>query len=229
MLGFAVPHAHLNTVAHGAGWQTYMAGLAFTIALSGLGWTECGNDYTRYCPPDASKKGLVGWIFLGTAVPEILIMTLGAVDRDLHRRHRDRLGRPAALRPPGIHPGLVRGGLLAVRRRPALCHQQPRHVLLGRDAPSHRRAGEALPGGHGGLRHRLDRHDVRHLQLVLHHVPRGLRRRRHRVDRAVGRHLPGRLGTRAASATCRANSRTSGRPRCTGTRGGIFWPAIFAQ
>ncbi|HEX3946373.1 MAG TPA: cytosine permease, partial [Acidimicrobiales bacterium] len=48
-------------------------------ALSGLGWTECGNDYSRYCPPDTSKKGLVGWIFLGTAVPEILIMTLGAV------------------------------------------------------------------------------------------------------------------------------------------------------
>src|SRR3984885_4413843 len=79
LLGFAVGHAHLNAVAHGAGWQTYMAGLAFTIALSGLGWAECGNDYTRYCPTDVSKKGLVGWVFLGTAVPEILIMTLGAV------------------------------------------------------------------------------------------------------------------------------------------------------
>ena len=79
LLGFSVGHAQLNAVAHGAGWQTYLAGLAFTIALSGLGWTECGNDYTRYCPTDVSKKGLVGWIFLGTAVPEILIMTLGAV------------------------------------------------------------------------------------------------------------------------------------------------------
>jgi NCS1 family nucleobase:cation symporter-1 len=79
LLIFAVPHAHLNAVAHGADWQTYMEGLAFTIALSGLGWTECGNDYTRYCPSDASKKGIVGWVFLGTAVPEILIMTLGAV------------------------------------------------------------------------------------------------------------------------------------------------------
>ena len=53
--------------------------LAFTIALSGLGWAECGNDYTRYCPTNTSKKGIVGWVFLGTAVPEILIMTLGAV------------------------------------------------------------------------------------------------------------------------------------------------------
>ncbi|HXA74405.1 MAG TPA: cytosine permease [Acidimicrobiales bacterium] len=79
MLGFAIPHAQLNAVPHGAGWQLYMAGLAFTIALSGLGWTENGNDYTRYCATKTSKRGIVGWVFLGTAVPEILIMTLGAV------------------------------------------------------------------------------------------------------------------------------------------------------
>jgi purine-cytosine permease-like protein len=79
LLGFSVKHAHLNAVAHGANWQTYMSGLAFTIILSGLGWAECGNDFSRYLPPDASKKAIVGWVFLGTAVPEILVMTLGAV------------------------------------------------------------------------------------------------------------------------------------------------------
>jgi nucleobase:cation symporter-1, NCS1 family len=78
LLGFAVPHANPHGVAHGAGWATYMTGLAFTIALAGLGWTENGNDYTRYCPPDASKPAIVGWVFLGTAVPEILVMALGA-------------------------------------------------------------------------------------------------------------------------------------------------------
>jgi len=78
MLGYAIPHATTHGVAHGADWQTYMEGLAFVIILSGLGWTECGNDYTRYCPPDSSKPAIVGWVFLGTALPEILIMTLGA-------------------------------------------------------------------------------------------------------------------------------------------------------
>jgi len=78
MLGFAIPHATTHGVAHGAGWHVYLEGLAFTIILSGLGWTECGNDYTRYCKPETSKRGIVGWVFLGTAVPEILIMTLGA-------------------------------------------------------------------------------------------------------------------------------------------------------
>ncbi len=61
-----------------ANWELYSAGLAFTFALSGLGWTECGNDYTRYVARDASKGSIVGWIFLGTAVPEIFMMILGA-------------------------------------------------------------------------------------------------------------------------------------------------------
>ncbi|HTX01415.1 MAG TPA: cytosine permease, partial [Acidimicrobiales bacterium] len=78
LLGFSVSHASLNAVHHGAGWPTYMAGLAFTITLAGLGWAECGNDYSRYCAPNASRAGIVGWVFLGTALPEILIMTLGA-------------------------------------------------------------------------------------------------------------------------------------------------------
>ncbi len=78
-----------------------MEGLAFIIILSGLGWTECGNDYTRYCPPDTSKKGIVGWVFLGTAVPEILIMTLGAVVGTFLLERRDPGQRLRALRPPG--------------------------------------------------------------------------------------------------------------------------------
>jgi NCS1 family nucleobase:cation symporter-1 len=77
MLGYAIPHATTH-ITHSADWQTYMEGLAFVIILSGLGWTECGNDYTRYCPPGSSKKAIVGWVFIGTALPEILIMTLGA-------------------------------------------------------------------------------------------------------------------------------------------------------
>ena len=79
MLGFAVGHANLHVVKSSGDWQAFTEALAFTIALSGLGWAECGNDYTRYCPSDTSKKGIVGWVFLGTAVPEIVIMVLGAV------------------------------------------------------------------------------------------------------------------------------------------------------
>lgn len=63
----------------GHGWELFMAGLAFVIALSGLGWTECGNDYTRYLKSDASRGSIVGWVFVGTALPEIVMMILGAL------------------------------------------------------------------------------------------------------------------------------------------------------
>ncbi len=70
--------ANAGSVHHGADWQTMMGGLAFTIALAGLGWLESGNDYSRYLPPTASRKGIVGWVFLGTAVPQTVLMLLGA-------------------------------------------------------------------------------------------------------------------------------------------------------
>ncbi len=69
---------HLHGVHPGAGWAQWMAGLAFVIVLSGLGWTENGNDYSRYIPRSASKSSIVGWVFAGTFIPSILLMTLGA-------------------------------------------------------------------------------------------------------------------------------------------------------
>jgi nucleobase:cation symporter-1, NCS1 family len=77
MSGFAAPHVDLSAASHGASWQVYMGGLAFTIALSGLGWTECGNDYSRYLPTNASKPAVVGWVTIGTAIPQALLMVLG--------------------------------------------------------------------------------------------------------------------------------------------------------
>ncbi|NNN16618.1 MAG: thiamine permease [Acidimicrobiaceae bacterium] len=69
---------NLHSVHHGANWQTMLEGLAFVITTSGLGWTENGNDYSRYLPKKSSAKATVGWVFLGTFVPSVLLMGLGA-------------------------------------------------------------------------------------------------------------------------------------------------------
>jgi purine-cytosine permease-like protein len=80
LFAYSAGHAHLSVPAASyVNWQFYFVGLAFTITLSGLGWTECGNDYSRYLPRNASKRGTIGWLFLATAVPEILCMILGAL------------------------------------------------------------------------------------------------------------------------------------------------------
>jgi len=76
---YDLKHGSSSFKGFGGGWELYTAGLAFVFALSGLGWTECGNDYTRYVPREAKKGAIVGWIFLGTAIPEIFMMILGAL------------------------------------------------------------------------------------------------------------------------------------------------------
>jgi purine-cytosine permease-like protein len=76
---YDIKHGSASDKGFLGGWELYSAGLAFVFALSGLGWTECGNDYTRYVPRDAKKGAIVGWIFLGTAIPEIFMMILGAL------------------------------------------------------------------------------------------------------------------------------------------------------
>jgi nucleobase:cation symporter-1, NCS1 family len=76
---FAAGHAHVGAAPGSwVNWQLWTAGLAFTITLSGLGWTENGNDYSRYLPSQVPGRAVVGWMFLGTALPEIAIMILGA-------------------------------------------------------------------------------------------------------------------------------------------------------
>src|SRR5215468_4141689 len=46
---------NLHVPAHGASWGALTIFLALVISAGGLGWTENGNDYSRYLAPDASK------------------------------------------------------------------------------------------------------------------------------------------------------------------------------
>jgi purine-cytosine permease-like protein len=74
---FTLHHANLSVNHVGAGWETFMGGLAFVMVLSGLGWAECGNDYSRYLPSEASRRSVVCWVVAGTALPQIALMLLG--------------------------------------------------------------------------------------------------------------------------------------------------------
>ncbi len=67
---FDFKHGSGSYKASQGGWPLYTAGLAFVFALSGLGWTECGNDYTRYLPRESKKSAIVGWIFSAPRYPK---------------------------------------------------------------------------------------------------------------------------------------------------------------
>jgi len=69
---------NLHVPAHGASWGALTIFLALVIAAGGLGWTENGNDYSRYLPRDADKKQIVLAVALGGAIPSALLEVLGA-------------------------------------------------------------------------------------------------------------------------------------------------------
>ena len=197
MLGFAIPHANLHVVKSSGDWQAFTEALAFTIALSGLGWTECGNDYTRYCPSDTSKKGIVGWVFLGTAVPEILIMTLGAVVGTFVLN----IGTGAGGFLPFAHQHAIPSWFVVVFLIFAVVQ------IFGVNSLDMYSSGVTLQAiGAPVKRYQavlidcaiaLGDHHVGDLQWLVHRVPVRLRRPRDRVDRALERHLPRRLGAPA--------------------------------
>ena len=70
--------ANLHAVAHGAGWGELFVFLALVISAGGLGWTENGNDYSRYLPASTDKKRIVVAVALGAAIPSALLEVLGA-------------------------------------------------------------------------------------------------------------------------------------------------------
>jgi nucleobase:cation symporter-1, NCS1 family len=69
---------NLHVPAHGAGWGSLFVFLALVISAGGLGWTENGNDYSRYLPPDSDARSIVVAVALGGAIPSALLEILGA-------------------------------------------------------------------------------------------------------------------------------------------------------
>jgi nucleobase:cation symporter-1, NCS1 family len=78
MAGLTVSKVNLHVPVHGASWGALTIFLALVISAGGLGWTENGNDYSRYLPRDADKKRIVLAVALGGAIPSALLEILGA-------------------------------------------------------------------------------------------------------------------------------------------------------
>jgi nucleobase:cation symporter-1, NCS1 family len=76
MAAFVAHRYHGGT--GGASWGAMTIFLALVISAGGLGWTENGNDYSRYLPRTASKRGIVIAVALGCLIPSVLLEILGA-------------------------------------------------------------------------------------------------------------------------------------------------------
>ena len=60
-----------------ASWGAMTIFLALVISAGGLGWTENGNDYSRYLPPSTDRKGIVLAVMFGGLIPSVLLEILG--------------------------------------------------------------------------------------------------------------------------------------------------------
>jgi purine-cytosine permease-like protein len=78
MAALTASKAKLDAVPHGAGWGMLMVFLALVISAGGLGWSENGNDYSRYLPARSDNKAIVVAVALGAAIPSALLEILGA-------------------------------------------------------------------------------------------------------------------------------------------------------
>jgi nucleobase:cation symporter-1, NCS1 family len=78
MAGLTASKVDLHVPAHGASWGALMIFLALVISAGGLGWTENGNDYSRYLPRGTSGRSIVLAVALGGAIPSALLEILGA-------------------------------------------------------------------------------------------------------------------------------------------------------
>jgi purine-cytosine permease-like protein len=67
-----------HVTAHAASWGAMAIFGALVISAGGLGWSENGNDYSRYLPPSTSPKRIVLAVALGGAIPSVLLEALGA-------------------------------------------------------------------------------------------------------------------------------------------------------
>jgi nucleobase:cation symporter-1, NCS1 family len=78
LAGLAAGKVNLHVPVHGASWGALTIFLALVISAGGLGWTENGNDYSRYLPANSSKVRIVFAVALGGAIPSALLEILGA-------------------------------------------------------------------------------------------------------------------------------------------------------
>jgi NCS1 family nucleobase:cation symporter-1 len=77
---FTFTRLHLSTFHQpSASWAVWTTALVLIISVGGLGWTENGNDYSRYLPRSTPKARTFWAATLGGAIPSILLEILGVL------------------------------------------------------------------------------------------------------------------------------------------------------
>ncbi|GAA3246028.1 cytosine permease [Nonomuraea helvata] len=66
----------LESTAGPGGW---VGGVIFAMTLLGLGWVNCGADYSRYLPANSRPRSVALWTTLGGALPPMVLLVFGVL------------------------------------------------------------------------------------------------------------------------------------------------------
>jgi NCS1 family nucleobase:cation symporter-1 len=78
LAGFVFQRLHLSTFhVHGVSWAVWTTALVLIISVGGLGWTENGNDYSRYLPRSTPSSRTFWAVVIGAGVPSVVLELLG--------------------------------------------------------------------------------------------------------------------------------------------------------
>ncbi|MEU7835833.1 MULTISPECIES: cytosine permease [unclassified Nonomuraea] len=66
----------LDTTAGPGGW---VGAIIFAMTLLGLGWVNCGADYSRYLPTASKPSSVALWTTVGGAVPPMVLLVFGVL------------------------------------------------------------------------------------------------------------------------------------------------------
>ncbi|MFB4280952.1 cytosine permease [Nonomuraea sp. MTCD27] len=62
-----------------AGPGDWVGGVVFAMTLLGLGWVNCGADYSRYLPASSPPRSVALWTTLGGALPPMVLLVFGVL------------------------------------------------------------------------------------------------------------------------------------------------------
>jgi NCS1 family nucleobase:cation symporter-1 len=80
LAGFTFDKLHLSTFhAKPVSFAVWTTALVLLISVGGLGWTENGNDYSRYLPRSTPGSRTFWSATLGGAIPSIILEILGVL------------------------------------------------------------------------------------------------------------------------------------------------------
>ncbi|MFG2137954.1 purine-cytosine permease family protein [Streptomyces sp. NPDC048650] len=74
-------HIDLRALGGGspAGIGPVIGGVVFAMTLLGLGWVNCGADYSRYLPTATSGRAITGWTTLGGVLAPVVLLVFGVL------------------------------------------------------------------------------------------------------------------------------------------------------